>query len=205
MFPGSWHSKLEHLVFQGRLSRKNVWWGVASFHPLSPPSSLSLSLSLVFEQLCQVFNLFSLSFFVSFPGSLSSSHCRSMPKLDMPAFDWPFAPFPRLRYPIAEHKEFNDAEEQRCLQRVSRNDHSLKILSLNQSLIIYTHGVAQIVLYSACPVQWHSLSFSTGVKTINCWQTTKQGSVQQSGPSQTFFSIFNEAFCKFSGAFCQSL
>ncbi|KAM3541460.1 hypothetical protein ARSEF1564_005621 [Beauveria bassiana] len=51
-------------------------------------------------------------------GSLSTTRSKAVHKLDMPAFDWPQAPFPQLRYPLAEHAAANDAEERRCLDRV---------------------------------------------------------------------------------------
>lgn len=51
-------------------------------------------------------------------GSLSTTRSKPIHKLDMPAFDWPKAPFPRLRYPLAEHAVANAAEERRCLAAV---------------------------------------------------------------------------------------
>ena len=51
-------------------------------------------------------------------GSLSTTRSKPIHKLDMPAFDWPKAPFPRLRYPLAEHAAANAAEERRCLAAV---------------------------------------------------------------------------------------
>merc|ERR1712151_1315354 len=41
-----------------------------------------------------------------------------MGKIDVPAFNWPTAPFPRLRYPLEEHHEYNAKEEHRCLEEV---------------------------------------------------------------------------------------
>ena len=38
--------------------------------------------------------------------------------MDVPAFDWPIAPFPRLRYPLESNTESNAAEERRCLAAV---------------------------------------------------------------------------------------
>jgi len=38
--------------------------------------------------------------------------------VDIPAFNWPAAPFPQLRYPLDEHKEENAKDEQRCLDEV---------------------------------------------------------------------------------------
>ena len=49
-------------------------------------------------------------------GSLSTTRSKPIHKLDIPAFDWPQAPFPNLRYPLAEHAKENAAEEARCLE-----------------------------------------------------------------------------------------
>lgn len=49
-------------------------------------------------------------------GSLSTTRSRPIHKLDIPAFDWPQAPFPTLQYPLHEHEAENAAEEQRCLE-----------------------------------------------------------------------------------------
>lgn len=48
-------------------------------------------------------------------GSLSTTHSKPIHKLDIPAFDWPQAPFPLLKYPLEEHVQDNAAEEARCL------------------------------------------------------------------------------------------
>jgi 4-aminobutyrate aminotransferase/(S)-3-amino-2-methylpropionate transaminase len=50
-------------------------------------------------------------------GALSCTRTKPIHKLDIPAFDWPAAPFPRLRYPLQEHAAANAAEEARCLAR----------------------------------------------------------------------------------------
>nr|XP_002127680.1 4-aminobutyrate aminotransferase, mitochondrial-like [Ciona intestinalis] len=47
--------------------------------------------------------------------ALSTTHTRPLLKLDMPAFDWPIAPFPKLKYPLEEHESENAKEEARCL------------------------------------------------------------------------------------------
>jgi 4-aminobutyrate aminotransferase/(S)-3-amino-2-methylpropionate transaminase len=49
-------------------------------------------------------------------GSLSATRSKAIHKVDIPAFDWPCAPFPDRRYPLEENKEFNDKEEKRCLE-----------------------------------------------------------------------------------------
>ncbi|TID19909.1 4-aminobutyrate aminotransferase [Venturia nashicola] len=50
-------------------------------------------------------------------GSLSTTRSKPIHKLDIPAFDWPQAPFPSLKYPLdaPENLEHNTKEEQRCL------------------------------------------------------------------------------------------
>merc|ERR1719281_169072 len=51
-------------------------------------------------------------------GALSCTHSKAIHKIDAPAFDWPTAPFPQLKYPLAENTEHNKAEEERCLKEV---------------------------------------------------------------------------------------
>ncbi|KAF2097385.1 4-aminobutyrate aminotransferas-like protein [Rhizodiscina lignyota] len=53
-------------------------------------------------------------------GSLSTTRSKPIHKLDIPAFDWPQAPFPMLKYPLEEHASENAAEEQRCLDETER-------------------------------------------------------------------------------------
>lgn len=48
-------------------------------------------------------------------GSLSTTRSKAIHKLDIPAFDWPKAPFPELKYPLEEFAAENAAEEERCL------------------------------------------------------------------------------------------
>lgn len=48
-------------------------------------------------------------------GSLSTTRSKPIHKLDIPAFDWPQASFPHLKYPLAEHATENANEEARCL------------------------------------------------------------------------------------------
>ncbi|KAL8710924.1 MAG: hypothetical protein Q9220_004523 [cf. Caloplaca sp. 1 TL-2023] len=48
-------------------------------------------------------------------GSLSTTRSKPIHKLDIPAFDWPQASFPHLKYPLNQHVEENAAEEARCL------------------------------------------------------------------------------------------
>jgi len=51
-------------------------------------------------------------------GALTCTHSKTVHKIDVPAFDWPVAPFPRLRYPLSEYVEENAKEEASCLQQV---------------------------------------------------------------------------------------
>ena len=52
--------------------------------------------------------------------TLSCTHSKAIHKLDIPAFDWPIAPFPQLRYPLEENVRENQEEERRCLEEVRR-------------------------------------------------------------------------------------
>lgn len=51
-------------------------------------------------------------------GSLSTTRSKPIHKLDIPAFDWPQASFPALKYPLEQHAEENAREEARCLAEV---------------------------------------------------------------------------------------
>lgn len=51
-------------------------------------------------------------------GSLSTTRSKAVHKLDIPAFNWPQASFPALKYPLDKHAAENAAEEKRCLEEV---------------------------------------------------------------------------------------
>jgi len=51
-------------------------------------------------------------------GCLTATHSKAIHKLDIPAFDWPIAPFPKLQYPLNQNQEANEAEEKRCIDQV---------------------------------------------------------------------------------------
>jgi 4-aminobutyrate aminotransferase/(S)-3-amino-2-methylpropionate transaminase len=53
-------------------------------------------------------------------GTLSTTRSKAIHKLDIPAFPWPKAPFPALKYPLEEFKHENLAEEQRCLDALEQ-------------------------------------------------------------------------------------
>lgn len=51
-------------------------------------------------------------------GALAATHSKPIHKLDVATFDWPVAPFPKLKYPLADNTAENAAEEARCLEQV---------------------------------------------------------------------------------------
>ncbi|RDD47545.1 4-aminobutyrate aminotransferase, mitochondrial [Trichoplax sp. H2] len=53
-------------------------------------------------------------------GTLSTTHSKAVHKLDIPAFDWPTAPFPQLKYPLENFQKENQLEEERCLDKVKQ-------------------------------------------------------------------------------------
>jgi len=53
-------------------------------------------------------------------GSLSTTRSKPIHKLDIPAFNWPQATFPLLKYPLEDHVEENARIEQEALADVER-------------------------------------------------------------------------------------
>ena len=53
-------------------------------------------------------------------GSLSTTRSKAVHKLDIPAFNWPQADFPSLKYPLEKFATENEAEEKRCLVEVEK-------------------------------------------------------------------------------------
>ena len=51
-------------------------------------------------------------------GSLSTTRSKPIHKLDIPAFDWPQATFPLLKYPLEDHVEENRKAEEEALANV---------------------------------------------------------------------------------------
>lgn len=88
-----------------------------------PPSASDLESSMA-NQAPGAPNLSILSFQGGFHGRLlgclSTTHSKAIHKVDIPAFEWPVASFPRLQYPLQDHQEENAAEEARCLEEVDR-------------------------------------------------------------------------------------
>jgi 4-aminobutyrate aminotransferase/(S)-3-amino-2-methylpropionate transaminase len=53
-------------------------------------------------------------------GSLSTTRSKPIHKLDIPAFDWPQATFPQLKYPLEDNIEHNERAEREALEDVER-------------------------------------------------------------------------------------
>ncbi|XP_064390106.1 4-aminobutyrate aminotransferase, mitochondrial-like isoform X2 [Halichondria panicea] len=53
--------------------------------------------------------------------TLSCTHSKVIHKLDIPALDWPCAPFPQLKYPLDQFVRENQQEEKKCLEEVEDN------------------------------------------------------------------------------------
>lgn len=53
-------------------------------------------------------------------GALSTTRSKPIHKVDIPAFNWPVAPFPSLRYPLSNFQKENDEEESRCIKEVEK-------------------------------------------------------------------------------------
>jgi 4-aminobutyrate aminotransferase/(S)-3-amino-2-methylpropionate transaminase len=51
-------------------------------------------------------------------GSLSTTHTKSMTKVDMPSFNWPKAPIPKYKYPLEDNEEYNKEQDEQCLEQV---------------------------------------------------------------------------------------
>jgi 4-aminobutyrate aminotransferase/(S)-3-amino-2-methylpropionate transaminase len=53
-------------------------------------------------------------------GTLSTTRSKPIHKIDIPAFDWPQATFPKLKYPLEEHAAENTKAEEEALADVER-------------------------------------------------------------------------------------
>lgn len=51
-------------------------------------------------------------------GSLTATASKAIHKVDIPAFDWPKATFPQLKYPLADNIEYNQQSEKAALKEV---------------------------------------------------------------------------------------
>ncbi|TMW64268.1 hypothetical protein Poli38472_012890 [Pythium oligandrum] len=112
----------------GSCSNENAYkavfiWYQTKLRGGHPPSTFDMETSMS-HKLPGTPNLSILSFQGGFHGRLlgclSTTHSKPIHKVDIPAFDWPVASFPRLRYPLEAHQAANEAEEARCLDEVER-------------------------------------------------------------------------------------
>ena len=66
-------------------------------------------------------------------GSLSTTRSKPIHKLDIPAFDWPQATFPQLKYPLEDHADENAKIEQASLDEV---EHLIKTWHLPPAAVV---------------------------------------------------------------------
>ena len=59
-------------------------------------------------------------------GALSCTHSKAIHKLDVPAFEWPIAKFPRYKYPLEQNQRKNAEEDKKCLAHVEQLIHDYK-------------------------------------------------------------------------------
>jgi 4-aminobutyrate aminotransferase/(S)-3-amino-2-methylpropionate transaminase len=48
----------------------------------------------------------------------SCTHSKPIHKLDVPAFDWPIATYPKYKYPLNENISENERTDNKCLEEV---------------------------------------------------------------------------------------
>lgn len=107
---------------------KQVHLAAGSCRGQANESAISIALQAVAKRYGkQVSDYFVLGFDNSHHGNTKVSLSASSETANtgnVETHNWPKAPYPQLRYPIAEHEHFNNAEEDRCLQEVERIIHS---------------------------------------------------------------------------------
>ncbi|TDH68023.1 hypothetical protein CCR75_004381 [Bremia lactucae] len=112
----------------GSCSNENAYkavfmWFQARLRDGRPPSEHDLETCMM-HRMPGTPKLSILSFYGGFHGRLlgclSTTHSKAIHKVDVPAFDWPVASFPKLKYPLDVHMAANEAEEARCLDEVER-------------------------------------------------------------------------------------
>jgi 4-aminobutyrate aminotransferase / (S)-3-amino-2-methylpropionate transaminase len=52
-------------------------------------------------------------------GTLQTTHSKPAHKLDIPALDWPIASFPKYKYPLEDHLDYNNQQDEYCLKEVT--------------------------------------------------------------------------------------
>ncbi|VDK80717.1 unnamed protein product [Onchocerca ochengi] len=98
-------------------------WYQAQKRGGSPPTKEDLD-SCMRHELPGTPNLSVLSFNGSFHGrtltALSITHSKAIHKVDLPAFRWPVAEFPRYKYPLEKNVPYNEQQDQECLANVEQ-------------------------------------------------------------------------------------
>ena len=51
-------------------------------------------------------------------GALSCTHSKPIHKLDVPAFDWPIATYPKYKFPLNENTTHNEEVDRKCLGEI---------------------------------------------------------------------------------------
>lgn len=143
VFPGKdWPSRLKKIMLQKEIAPpglsqittmmcgscsnenafKNIFIWYAEKHRKGAPFTKEEIESCMMNQLPGAPRFSILSFKGAFHGrtlgTLSTTHSKYIHKIDIPAFDWPIASFPKYKYPLNEHTRENQQEDQRCLAEV---------------------------------------------------------------------------------------
>jgi len=140
VFPGKdWPEKLKNVLMSispglpnittmmcGSCSNENAFKNMFIAYKAKQRGDKSFSLEE--EQTCMINrapgspDLSILSFHGAFHGRtmgvLSTTHSKAIHKLDVPAFDWPIAHFPKYEYPLESNIEHNKKEDEKCLAEV---------------------------------------------------------------------------------------
>uniref|UniRef100_A0AC35TLR5 (S)-3-amino-2-methylpropionate transaminase n=1 Tax=Rhabditophanes sp. KR3021 TaxID=114890 RepID=A0AC35TLR5_9BILA len=90
----------------------------------NPPTAEDLT-SCMKQELPGTPNWSVLAFNGSFHGRslamLSCTRSKAIHKVDIPAMDWPIAPFPRYRYPLGENVDYNKKQDEVALAEVEKH------------------------------------------------------------------------------------
>uniref|UniRef100_A0A915PS53 4-aminobutyrate--2-oxoglutarate transaminase n=1 Tax=Setaria digitata TaxID=48799 RepID=A0A915PS53_9BILA len=106
-------------------------WYQAQKRGGNPPTKEDL-VSCMKHELPGTPNLSVLSFHGAFHGrsltALSLSHSKPIHKVDLPAFRWPVAKFPRYKYPLEKNVAYNERQDQDCLANASFTNGHLSLI-----------------------------------------------------------------------------